>query len=119
MQLSVSSTQVSGVEHTEVVGLIHASFWRGTHGSCRSHPRKFLAWNTRKLSVSSTQVLRGLMATLIRRAALYFVVSLLLATIYSNIRLATYSNEAIAATIVLTCASMVLTSMFFEKARSY
>jgi hypothetical protein len=31
MQLSVSSTQVSGVEHTEVVGLIHASPER-THG---------------------------------------------------------------------------------------
>ena len=59
------------------------------------------------------------MATLFRRAALYFVVSLLLATMYSKTRLTTYSNETIAAIIVLTCGTMVLTSMFFEKARRY
>ena len=59
------------------------------------------------------------MVILIRRAALYFVVSLLLAAIYSNARLRTYSNEAIAAIVVVICTSMVLISMFFEKESRY
>ena len=83
-------------------------FWRGMSGRTRM-----------SVSLNSAHVLRGLMVILIRRAALYFVVSLLLVTIYSNARLRTYSNEAIAAIVVVICTSMVLTSMFFEKESRY